>query len=40
MTAFETQDLKEREDFKMARIDMLIQKPVRFSDLRKMINDI
>lgn len=39
MTAFESKDLKDREDFKNARIDRLIQKPVRFSDLREMIND-
>ena len=39
MTAFESKDLEDREDFKNARIDRLIQKPVRFSDLREMIND-
>jgi len=39
MTAFESKDLEDREDFKNARIDQLIQKPVRFSDLRVMIND-
>ncbi len=39
MTAFETKDLEDREDFKNARIDLLIQKPIRFSDLREMIND-
>jgi len=37
MTAFETRDLEDHEDFKMARIDRLIQKPVRFSELREMI---
>ena len=40
MTAFESKDLEHREDFKDARIDRLIQKPVRFSDLRVMINDV
>ena len=40
MTAFESKDLKDREDFKNARIDKLIQKPIRFSDLRVMINDV
>ena len=38
MTAFETRDLENHGDFKMARIDRLIQKPVRFSDLKEMIN--
>lgn len=38
MTAFETRDLEDHVDFKMARIDRLIQKPVRFSDLKEMIN--
>ena len=39
MTAFESKDLEDGKDFKNARIDRLIQKPVRFSDLREMIND-
>ena len=39
MTAFEIKDLEDRPDFKFARIDRLIQKPVHFSDLREMIND-
>ena len=39
MTAFESKDLEDREDFKNASIDRLIQKPVRFSELRGMIND-
>ena len=30
MTAFETKDLEDRPDFKLARIDRLIQKPVHF----------
>ena len=34
MTAFESRDLEDREDFKNARIDRLIQKPIRFSLLR------
>ena len=38
MTAFETRDLENHVDFKMARIDRLIQKPVRCSDLKEMIN--
>ena len=38
ITAFETKDLADQQDFKIARIDRLIQKPVRFSDLREMIN--
>lgn len=39
MTAFETKDLEDIEDFKNARIDRLIQKPIHFSDLREMISD-
>ncbi len=39
MTAFESRGLEDREDFKNARIDRLIQKPIRFSYLREMIND-
>ena len=40
MTAFETQGLVDNEDFKIANIDRLLQKPIRFSDLRGMINDV
>ncbi len=39
MTAFETEGLKDSEDFKITKIDRLLQKPIRFSDLREMIND-
>lgn len=39
ITAFETRDLEKHEDFKMARFDRLIQKPVRFSHLKEMIKD-
>ncbi len=39
MTAFESKDLEDNEDFINARIDLLIQKPVRFADLRVMVND-
>ena len=39
MTAFESKDLEDTEDFINARIDLLIQKPVRFSHLRVMVND-
>jgi len=39
MTAFDTGDLKENKDFRKARIDSLLQKPVRFSDLKQMINE-
>ncbi len=38
MTAFETKDLENQVDYKEARIDKLIQKPIRFSDLRYLIN--
>ena len=39
MTAFEIHDLEDNEDFRKARIDSLLQKPVRFSDLKQMINE-
>jgi DNA-binding response OmpR family regulator len=38
MTAFNTRDLENNSDYVSARIDKLIQKPVRFSELRLMIN--
>ena len=37
MTAFDTADFKDNEDFKKAKIDRLLQKPVHFADLRQMI---
>jgi hypothetical protein len=37
MTAFDISDLKNNPDYKAARIDNLIQKPIHFSDLRNMI---
>ena len=40
MTAFDAKDLEDSEDFKNTRIDRLLQKPIRFSDLREMINDV
>jgi len=39
MTAFEIKDLEDRPDFKLARIDRLLQKPIHFSELREIIND-
>ena len=39
MTAFDVQDLEDRDDFKIASIDRLLQKPILFSDLSIMIND-
>jgi hypothetical protein len=38
MTIFNTRDLENNSDYVSARIDKLIQKPVRFSELRVMIN--
>lgn len=40
MTVFETVDLKDNEDFKKAKFDRLIQKPVQISDLRELINNV
>lgn len=39
MTAFDTKDLENQVEYKEARIDKLIQKPIRFSDLRRLVND-
>ncbi len=39
MTAFDIRDLENNSDYVSARIDKLIQKPVRFSELRVMINN-
>ena len=39
MTAFETKDLENQPEYKYARIDKLIQKPIRFSDLRLLVNE-
>ncbi len=39
MTAFDISDLKDNEDFKKAKIDRLLQKPVRLADLSQMINE-
>jgi len=38
MTAFDIIDLENHPDFKEAKIDRLIQKPIHFSELRIMIN--
>jgi CheY-like chemotaxis protein len=38
MTAFDISDLENHPDFKAACIDRLLQKPIRFSELRGMIN--
>ncbi len=39
MTAFDIKDLQENEDFKIANIDRILQKPIRFSELRKMVKN-
>jgi DNA-binding response OmpR family regulator len=39
MTAFETKDLENQTEYQEARIDKLIQKPIRFSDLRLLVNE-
>jgi hypothetical protein len=38
MTAFDTRDLEINPYFKAARFDRLLQKPIRFSELREIIN--
>ena len=39
MTAFDAKDLVDNENFKIARIEKLIQKPISFPDLLEMISD-
>ena len=39
MTAYEIRDIEDDPDYRAARFDRLIQKPIRFSELREMIND-
>ena len=38
MTAFDIRDLENNPDYKAAKIDKILQKPIRFSELREMIN--
>ena len=38
MTAFDTRDLESNPDFQAANIDRLLQKPIHFSELRKLVN--
>ncbi|HEU5119441.1 MAG TPA: response regulator [Candidatus Nitrosocosmicus sp.] len=38
MTAFDIRDLENNADYKAAKIDRLLQKPIRFSELLEMIN--
>jgi response regulator RpfG family c-di-GMP phosphodiesterase len=40
MTAFDISDLEDNSDFKVACIDRLLQKPIRFSELRGMMNTV
>ena len=40
ITAFDIHDLENDSDYKAAMIDELIQKPVHFIELRKIINNV
>jgi DNA-binding response OmpR family regulator len=40
MTAFDARDLEVQPNYIEARIDKLLQKPIRFSELRTMINEL
>jgi DNA-binding response OmpR family regulator len=40
MTAFDARDLQDKIDFKIAKIDKILQKPVQFSDLRRLIKNV
>ena len=40
MTAFDARDLEAQPNYIEARIDKLFQKPIRFSELRTMINEL
>ncbi|HEY0580097.1 MAG TPA: response regulator [Candidatus Nitrosocosmicus sp.] len=37
VTAFATEDLENRQDFKEAKVDRIIQKPLKFSKLKEII---
>jgi response regulator RpfG family c-di-GMP phosphodiesterase len=37
VTAFATEDLENRQDFKAAKVDRIIQKPLKFSKLKEII---
>lgn len=39
MTAFDTRDLEINPDFRTPRFDRLLQKPIRFSEVREIINE-
>ena len=40
MTAFDARYLETQSNYNEARVDKLLQKPVRFSELRTMINEL
>lgn len=40
ITAFDVSDLEKQDNFKSAKINRVIQKPIKFSILRKFINQI
>ena len=40
MTAFDISDLENNSDYKAARIDTIMQKPVHLSNLREIINTV
>ena len=40
MTAFDARDLEVSPNYIEARVDKLLQKPIRFSELRTMINEL
>lgn len=39
ITAFDISEMRNNSDYKVARIDNIIQKPVHLSDLREMLNN-
>ncbi|WP_257786304.1 hypothetical protein [Candidatus Nitrosocosmicus hydrocola] len=40
MTAFDTADLERTESFKSAKIDKILQKPIKLSALKNIIEEI
>jgi CheY-like chemotaxis protein len=40
MTAFDAKDLERSPNYIVARVDKLLQKPIRLSELRTMINEL
>ena len=40
VTAFDPMDLESKPDYRQAKIEMVIQKPIRLSQLKKMVEQV